>query len=281
LNRFRRIKHVIGLLCFGIFIGACEGGDSGASSPNILVYLSDTPRADHLSVYGYDRDTSPRLREFAERGVVFERAYSQASWTKASVGTLFTGLYPSRHGAIRREHRLRGDVPTLAEGLAAAGYSTAAVIGNLSVLPGFGFGRGFEQVVDVATERPIVDAAQISDRVLEFLEHGSRTHGYALFEEQIHVPLIMRFPGGDHAGLRVPAPVRVIDLFPTLLELADASIPHDIDGTSFLPLLETSEAGTYEPSLFFEQHRAPMPASISSPVRRERRSRSTPNSMPN
>ena len=61
------------------------------ASQNAIVISLDTLRADHLSCYGYPRKTSPRLDRLAREGILFERAYSQAPWTRPSVATLFTG----------------------------------------------------------------------------------------------------------------------------------------------------------------------------------------------
>jgi arylsulfatase A-like enzyme len=143
------------LLVAGILIarqllrGQADGSASSGGPerpPNLIVYLIDTLRADHLGSYGYARETSPTLDALAAEGVLFENAYSQSSWTRAAVGSLFTGLFPSRHGAVRRDHRLRDDAPTLAEILQRAGYYTAAFISNPNVLPIFGFTRGFDEV---------------------------------------------------------------------------------------------------------------------------------------
>ena len=71
------------LLCAGVAAaGAC--GREAARPPNVVVYLVDTLRKDHLSVYGYPRETSPRLAEFARDAVRFETAYSPTSWTRRS-----------------------------------------------------------------------------------------------------------------------------------------------------------------------------------------------------
>ena len=78
----------------GLSSGSSEPHPTAARRPNVIIYLVDTLRADHLGVYGYDRDTSPVLDRWATGGVVFERAYAPCSWTKPSVATLFTGLYP-------------------------------------------------------------------------------------------------------------------------------------------------------------------------------------------
>ena len=67
--------------------------------PNLLLVTLDTTRADHLGLYGYERDTSPQLDELAVESRVYENAYSTSSWTLPSHASLFTGLYPSSHGA--------------------------------------------------------------------------------------------------------------------------------------------------------------------------------------
>ena len=83
--------------------------------PDIIIYLVDTLRRDHLEVYGYDRATSPRLTEFAEGAVVFQRAYSTSGWTRPAVASLFTGLNPARHGAVTRANILSEEVTVLAD----------------------------------------------------------------------------------------------------------------------------------------------------------------------
>ena len=63
--------------------------------------LIDTLRADRLSVYGYDRETSPALDYLANTGIRFAENRAQSSWTKTSMASLWTGLYPSRNGVVR------------------------------------------------------------------------------------------------------------------------------------------------------------------------------------
>ena len=113
-------------------------------SPNLLVILIDTLRADHLGVYGYRRPTSPNIDRLAGESVVFERALAQASWTKPSVASLFTGRFVHNHGVIRSRDVLDGSIPTLATVLDGAGYHTAAFSGNPWITPEFRFDRGFD-----------------------------------------------------------------------------------------------------------------------------------------
>ena len=88
-------------------------------APRHVILISlDTLRADRLGTYGHGLPTSPALDSLAQAGVVFEDASSTAPWTLPAHATLFTGLYPSRHGVVTARHALDRQVPTLAEILA-------------------------------------------------------------------------------------------------------------------------------------------------------------------
>jgi arylsulfatase A-like enzyme len=118
---------------------------------DIYLLLVDTLRADHLSLYGYERSTSPNLDRFAESATIFENVVSTASWTLPAVGSVMTGLYPSVHGITKKTNAvqmnsLRPAVVTLAESLSNAGYRTAAIVTNPYLIGiNFGFTRGFEE----------------------------------------------------------------------------------------------------------------------------------------
>jgi arylsulfatase A-like enzyme len=113
------------------------------SSPNVLVILVDTLRADHLSGYGYARPTSPHLDHIAQQGVVFEDAISTSSWTLPAHQGLLTGRYPHEHGPLR-EQPLKRSLPTLAQVLDDHGYRTAAFSANTDFFNRrAGFDRGF------------------------------------------------------------------------------------------------------------------------------------------
>ena len=111
---------------------------------NVLFILVDTLRADRLSTYGYDRATAPFLDELAENGVVFGSHLAQSSWTKCSMASLWTGLYPVRAGVTRFEHVVSPDAKMPAEILAENGFFTAGLYRNGWVEGYFGFDQGFE-----------------------------------------------------------------------------------------------------------------------------------------
>jgi arylsulfatase A-like enzyme len=119
-----------------------------ARAPVILIVL-DTLRADHLGLYGYPRDTSPALDEFASAATVFERCISTSSWTVPAHASILTGLYPRSHGSHLKsgvnsaELGLAAALRTLPEVLKEAGYQTGAVVANSWLRAGSGFEQGF------------------------------------------------------------------------------------------------------------------------------------------
>ncbi|SFR32764.1 sulfatase [Halogeometricum limi] len=107
---------------------------STESPENVLFVVMDTVRKDRLTPYGYDRPTTPNLEAFAEEATVFEQAVAPAPWTLPVHASLFTGMYPSDHGADQENPYLEG-ATTLAQTLSAAGYDTACYSSNAWITP--------------------------------------------------------------------------------------------------------------------------------------------------
>jgi arylsulfatase A-like enzyme len=133
--------------------------------PNILIYLVDTLRADHLGAYGYELDTSPRIDALAADGVLFENARAQTSWTRTAVVSLFTGLLPQVHGVNRRADALAPSVKTLADRLSEHGYRTAGILTNGNVSENFGLQQGFDEYIQLWERNDHWSFHQLSDRV--------------------------------------------------------------------------------------------------------------------
>lgn len=111
---------------------------------NVIVYVIDTLRADHLGCYGYARPTSPQIDAFARQSVLFANTIAQSSWTRPSTASMLTGQYPNAHGAITLRSGISPNAGTLAERLREHGYRTAAFVTNVNVAPQWGFQRGFD-----------------------------------------------------------------------------------------------------------------------------------------
>ena len=99
--------------------------DGGSERPRaVILWIGDTMRRDHLDMYGYERSTAPTLTRLANEGVRFADNISQASWTKVSVPSILTSLYPSTHGLTDMPDRLASSVTTMSEAFREAGYAT-------------------------------------------------------------------------------------------------------------------------------------------------------------
>ena len=113
--------------------------------PNLVLIVVDTLRADFTTPYGFAQDTSPELARWAERGLLFERVRSQSSWTKMSMASLLTSLWPASHGIREAQDGLADEAVTLAEALQDAGYATYGVQTNGWLHQSFGFHQGFDR----------------------------------------------------------------------------------------------------------------------------------------
>lgn len=135
------ITAVVTLLAAGVAWFAMS--QRASPRPSIVLITIDTLRADHLEAYGYDRPTAPRIKQLADRGVLFQSALSQANWTLPAMASILTSLYPFEHGAVLAERKLGPQTLTLAQALRDAGYHTIGVVSHTFVSSQYGFDRGF------------------------------------------------------------------------------------------------------------------------------------------
>ncbi|HJO03664.1 MAG TPA: sulfatase [Acidobacteriota bacterium] len=138
--------------------------------PNVLVYLVDTLRADHLGTYGYERPTSPFLDAMSTEAVVFDHPMAQSGWTRTSVASILTGLGARAHSVLDRDDSLSAEAVTMQKVLGQKGYETYAAVANINVTPKFGFDAGFDAMEFVPLLVPLsreqhIQAAGPSDRV--------------------------------------------------------------------------------------------------------------------
>lgn len=348
--------------------------------PSVLFLSIDTLSAQHLSLHGYARDTTPELVRRAQDFVVFERARANAPWTIPSYMSQFTGLLPGAHMLAPPEdpsvapetwelHQLAPNRTTLAEFFRGLGYRTAAFVDNPWLGRGFGFEQGFELLDKAAAEIPLENpagglrftvpralawidglgaaepfflfvqafdphapyttsapwagefkddelaraggevpigrgvafsygcipehvalpfaagelpaamataplVAAYDEKILEVdaalgelfrrleerglldelvivisADHGESTTGHdfyfnhaLLYGDTLHVPLLLRLPGGEGAGRRVGELVQLVDLFPTLVELVRGAPRAGFHGESLVPLLRAGRA---------------------------------------
>lgn len=131
----------------------CGCADTVPKKPNVVLITIDSLRPDHMSSYGYPRQTSPFLDSLAARGCVFSNCHSVACWTAPSIASLFTSKYPRSHGVlhgyaqareIHGQEILAPSFVTLAEVLKANGYATFGIAGTGHVTEQSGLTQGFD-----------------------------------------------------------------------------------------------------------------------------------------
>lgn len=133
-----RMRLLISMLASVVVLVGCGSEENPGSSagvtpverPNILFIVWDTVRADHLSLYGHERRTTPFLDQWADGARVYENCISVGSTTFPAHASMFTGLLPTEHGTSNEINVLPNEFDTLAELLKAAGYNTYMFAAN-------------------------------------------------------------------------------------------------------------------------------------------------------
>ena len=136
------------------FCAGCSKQTVPGDSFNIVLITIDTLRADHLSCYGYERETSPYIDSIAQQGILFKNCIAPSSWTAPSMVSLFTSTYPVSHGVIHglafqkakgfRQEVFSENLITLPALLKKHGYTTFGASSNHHLTAEFGFARGFD-----------------------------------------------------------------------------------------------------------------------------------------
>jgi len=136
--------------------------DAPPARPDLVLFIADTFRADNLALHGGAPDLTPALDALAARSLRFLEARSPATSTLPAHASLFTGLFPTQHGAIN-ERSVPASLPMLAEVLASVGYRTAAITDSGFASRQFGLDRGF-QVFDERpySKRKLVDLIEVA-----------------------------------------------------------------------------------------------------------------------
>lgn len=173
---------------------------------NVFVVVVDCLRADFLGVVGAQFPATPSIDALAREGVWFDEAFAQAGWTRPSLHSLMTGLYPSEHGIKDildksdpekpKGRRLSAAVMTVAEAFHEAGWTTALVGNQVQLDPAFGLDQGFSRY-----EHRAGDTRAIADRFIDWVDanRGQRLFAYLHFLE-LHWPYCPRDARGRFSG---------------------------------------------------------------------------------
>ncbi len=146
------MKILSGILL--IFAGRCSASSLESQSqeklaptanrPNVILITISSLRADHISSLGYDRQTTPNFDKFARDNFLFTNTFATSSWQMPAIGSIFTSLYPTDHGATHINNKLSQKVQTLAGILKENGFYTAGFGCNPRLSSDYGFDNGFD-----------------------------------------------------------------------------------------------------------------------------------------
>lgn len=179
------------------------------SRPNVVLIVLDTLRADRMSCYGYDRETTPFIDAFADQATLFERAVVPGQWTIPSHASLFTGEYPTTHMTTQIYDTLGEDLVTLAELLRDEGYRNVGFCNNplLGVVDN-NLDRGFEEFYNYGGAVPnYPDISQSRPKLV-----GQLVERYARLMRSIIAPLQNRF-AHDSLLLRIAMHPLIVPLW--------------------------------------------------------------------
>ena len=141
---------------------------------NLVLVSLDTVRADHLSTYGYFRETTPHLDELAQESLLFERCMAPMSTTLPSHTSMFTGVWPLEHGVManikKAEVYVRNErLLSLAEVFEGAGYQTGAFVAAFPLRSGAGLDVGFDRYGEIQGEARERSAEEVTDEALAWI----------------------------------------------------------------------------------------------------------------
>jgi arylsulfatase A-like enzyme len=187
------------------------------SDPSIFILLADACQAAHLGVYGYHRQTSPRIDEFARDAVVFENAYANASFTRSSVFSLLTGQLPETNSVNNLTRVAESGLPVIPEFLKAKGYRTSIFTSAVTISPAFGFTKGIDDYFQYLNALEKTSERKIDlDRFGSWLQNQGPLFSYIHFIEP-HLPIVAPPPfldmfAGPGAQKGLPPEKRLISL---------------------------------------------------------------------
>lgn len=132
---------------FFVFKKTFKNNSISCRDCNLIMIALTNISAEHMSSYGYFRETTPEIDKFAKEAILFENAFAHTSWTLPSATSLFTSQYPYAHGIFDRSRSKEIEGTTLAEILKLNGFKTAAFTGGGDYQKIYGLNKGFDKYI--------------------------------------------------------------------------------------------------------------------------------------
>jgi arylsulfatase A-like enzyme len=148
-------RHVARALCAISlsWITGCADLPREQPAPNVVLISLDALRGDHLSIFGYDRETSPNIDWLADNGVAIRDVVPSGCSTKASLTSLLTSMSLPGHGMFKHGDVLDDQFLTLAETFSKQGYATGGFSATPMILEEFNYQQGFDEFRDFSEKR--------------------------------------------------------------------------------------------------------------------------------
>ncbi len=145
-----RILSLVACVLGTVLIPFAPGcGDRSGNIRNVVLVSIDTCRSDHLSCYGFEKETTPNIDSVAAEGILFENVVSPVPITLPAHISMLTGQIPPTHGVHDNAHyRLTEETTTLAELLGDHGFATGGFVSAFVLDRGFGIAQGFDTYQD-------------------------------------------------------------------------------------------------------------------------------------
>ncbi len=162
-----------------------------------LVYVVDCLRSDHLSCYGYERETTPHIDALAADGLRYEQCFTPSTWTRPASVSLLTGTHPPTHGARHRGDLFPSTLSTLPESLSTAGFESVGISTMGNVSDTIGHDRGFDAFHALYKDEEIVRMRSGTSTTAEKLFHEDRPYIALPRAEDVTERLIPLLDAGD------------------------------------------------------------------------------------
>ena len=147
---------------WAFFLALCFQHDFGKAipenlkdKPNILFLLVDTLRADHVNAYGKVDIRTPNMDMLAKDGLLFEQCYAQASWTRPSGVSMFSGRIPSGHSTQIKAAAAPSEADFFTEVLQQSGVTTGGLANNINLTATFNLNQGYDAFMYTEPEYPL------------------------------------------------------------------------------------------------------------------------------
>ena len=269
--------------------------DAACAGRNVVLVVIDTLRADRLPFHGCYEVDAPTLSALARDGVVFENAWSTSSWTAPATASIFTGLYPDRHGVrtglylyenlaergrASRLNRLPPAVTTLPELFRALGYRTFGIADNPNVCERMGFERGFDRFHTAGYE----GAEAVNAKLAEWVAELERSEPWFLYLHYMdpHAPYHERAPWYEEPADGASELERDLEAYDSEISYVDAALGEalaalpEVDAALVVVTADHGEefgdhgGREHSPKLYGELTRVPLVVRLPSGVERAR-----------